>query len=276
MKDILIIGAGPAGLTAAIYALRSGKSVLLLEAKQYGGQIVNTPDIENYPGLAHVSGYEFAENLYQQAKSFGAELVFETAAAIEDRGDHKVVRTTLDHTYEGRAVILATGAKNRPMGLEREEELIGRGISYCATCDGMFFRKKDVAVFGGGNTALEDALFLSNYCNKVYLIHRRDQFRGSDADLKKLTGRENVEFVLNCNVTKLLGEPRLSAIEVTDKLTGEIRTIEVAGLFVAIGQIPDNAAFSNVAALDEKGYIASGEDCLTKTPGIFYAVVCRT
>ena len=275
MKDIIIIGAGPAGLTAAIYALRAGKSVLLLEAKQYGGQIVNTPDIENYPALPHVSGYEFAENLYKQAMSFGAELLFETAVGIEDKGDVKVVRTKAN-AYEAKAVILSTGAKNRPMGLEREEELIGRGISYCATCDGMFFRKKDVAVYGGGNTALSDALFLSNTSNKVYVIHRRDAFRGSEADLEKLKARDNIEFMLNSTVTKLLGEPKLTGVEVTNKITGETRVLEVAGLFVAIGQMPDNGAFSNVAELDEKGYIIAGETAKTMTPGVFTAGDCRT
>lgn len=275
MKDIVIIGAGPAGLTAAIYALRAGKSVLLLEAKQYGGQIVNTPDIENYPALPHVSGYEFAEALYQQAMSFGAELKFETAVGIEDAGPHKIVRTK-ENVYEAKAVIIATGAKNRPMGLEREEALIGRGVSYCATCDGMFFRKKDVAVYGGGNTALSDALFLSNTSNKVYLIHRRDAFRGSEADVEKVKARPNVEFVLNSTVTKLLGEEKLSGVEVTNKNTGETRTLEIAGLFVAIGQMPDNGAFAQVAPLDEKGYVEAGENCRTKTPGVFTAGDCRT
>lgn len=275
MKDIIIIGAGPAGLTAAIYALRAGKSVLLLEAKQYGGQIVNTPDIENYPALPHVSGYEFAEALYQQAMSFGAELKFETAVGIEDAGPHKIVRTK-ENAYEAKAVIIATGAKNRPMGLEREEALIGRGVSYCATCDGMFFRKKDVAVYGGGNTALSDALFLSNTSNKVYLIHRRDAFRGSEADVEKVKARPNVEFVLNSTVTKLLGEEKLSGVEVTNKNTGETRTLEIAGLFVAIGQMPDNGAFAQVAPLDEKGYVEAGENCRTKTPGVFTAGDCRT
>ena len=276
MKDVIIIGAGPAGLTAAVYALRAGKSVLLLEAKQYGGQIVNTPDIENYPAVPHISGYEYAENLYQQAKSFGAELVFETAVGIEDRNDHKVVTAASGRSYEGKTVIVATGAKNRPMDLPREEDLIGRGVSYCATCDGMFFRKKDVAVFGGGNTALSDALFLSNYCNHVYLIHRRDAFRGSASDVEKLKERENVTFVLNSTVTKLIGEPILSAIEVTDKVTGETKEIPVAGLFVAIGQMPDNEAFREILDLDEKGYISATESCRTKTPGVFTAGDCRT
>ena len=276
MKDVIIIGAGPAGLTAAIYALRAGKSVLLLEAKAYGGQIINTPEIDNYPAMPHVSGFEFAQKLYEQAVSFGAELVYEAAVGIESSGDVKVVTTSSNNKYEAKAVIIATGAKNRPMGLAREEELIGRGVSYCATCDGMFYRRKDVAVFGGGNTAVEDALFLSQYCNKVYVIHRRQQFRADAADVEKLKARENVEFVLDCNVTDLIGEDKLSAVEVTNKVDGSRREIPVAGLFVAIGQMPDNGAFSNAVELDEKGYVAANESCRTKTPGVYVAGDCRT
>ena len=170
MKDVIIVGAGPAGLSAAIYTQRSGKSALVLEATTYGGQIINTPDIANYPGLAHVSGVEFATNLYNQAKDLGAEILFQRVTGVEDRGEIKVVKTPKAE-YACRAVILATGAKNRPLGLDNEQSLIGKGVSYCATCDGMFFRGKDVAVNGGGNTALEDALFLSNYCEHVTLIH---------------------------------------------------------------------------------------------------------
>ncbi|MDO4619292.1 MAG: thioredoxin-disulfide reductase [Lachnospiraceae bacterium] len=275
-KDLIIVGAGPAGLTAAIYGLRAGKSVLLIEAKAYGGQIINTPDIENYPGLAHVSGFEFAQALYEQVTSFGGELVYGTAAAVGEESGLKTVTTADGTVYTAKAVILATGAKNRPIGLEREEELIGRGVSYCATCDGMFFRKKTVAVYGGGNTALGDALFLSSICEKVYLIHRRDAFRGSAADLEKLKKCTNVEFVLNSNVTKLIGEEKLTAVEVTDKLSGKRRELEVAGLFVAIGQIPDNTAFAAVADLDKSGYIIADEDCRTKTPGVYTAGDCRT
>ena len=276
MKDIIIIGAGPAGLTAAIYAQRAGRSVLLLEARSYGGQIINTPEIDNYPALPHISGFEFAAKLYEQAVSFGAEIVYEAAAAIEDKGDVKVVTTSKNNKYEARAVIIATGAKNRPMGLDREQELIGRGISYCATCDGMFFRKKDVAVFGGGNTAIEDALFLSQYCNKVYVIHRRDKFRGDAADVEKLRQRENVEFVLDSVVTALLGEDKLQGIEVTNTKDGGKREIAVSGLFVAIGQMPDNGAFADLVDLDDKGYVVAGESCKTKTAGIYTAGDCRT
>ncbi len=274
MTDIIIIGAGPAGLTAAIYALRAGRSVQIFEAKTYGGQIVNTPDIENYPGLKHVSGFEYATTLYEQATGFGAELINEAVIAVEDKGDIKEVRTDSD-TYSAKAVIIATGAKNRHMGIDREEELIGKGISYCATCDGAFFRGKDVAVAGGGNTALSDALFLSNYCSTVYLIHRRDEFRGSRAETEKVREKENIRLVLNSTVEELIGDKTLSAVKVKDKISGEIKEIAVNALFVAIGQEPDNEAFRNVADLDEKGYILAPENCKTKTPGIFIAGDCR-
>ena len=275
MTDIVIIGAGTAGLTAAIYALRAGKTVLLLEAKAYGGQIVNTPDIENYPGIKHISGFDFATGLYEQAVDLGAKLRYEKALSIEDRGDTKVVHTR-KREFECKAVILATGAKNRPLGLDREEELVGSGISYCATCDGAFFKGKDVAVNGGGNTALEDAAYLANYCSKVYLIHRRDAFRGDEKDVEKLRQMPNVEFVLNSTVTALHGENRLESITVRNKITEEETEIPVAGLFIAVGQMPDNQAFADQAELDEKGYIIAGEDCLTKTPGIYTAGDCRT
>lgn len=276
MTDIIIVGAGTAGLTAAIYGVRAGKSVLVFEAGAYGGQIINTPDIENYPGIAHISGFDFATGLYQQATDLGAEVKFEQVVSIQNEGDHKKVQTSAGSTYECKAVILATGAKNRPLNLDREKELIGKGVSYCATCDGMFFKKKDVAVNGGGNTALEDAAYLADICNKVYLIHRREQFRGDEADVEKLRKKGNVEFVLNSTVTKLLGDQKLDGVEVTDKVTKEKRVIPVSALFVAIGQMPDNGAFANLVDLDGKGYIEAGENCRTKDDGIFTAGDCRT
>lgn len=276
MTDIIIIGAGPAGLTAAIYAQRSGKSVLILEARAYGGQILNTPEIDNFPAMPGVSGFEFASKLYEQARSFGAQVIFEAAVSIEDKGGIKTVKTSKNNSYDCKAVIIATGAKNRPMGLDREQELIGKGVSYCAACDGMFFRKKEVAVFGGGNTAVEDALFLSRYCSKVTVIHRRDKFRADEADVEKLRAKENIEFVLDSTVTKLIGDEKLTAIEVTNKIDGSVREIPVSGLFVAIGQMPDNVAFANVVTLDDKGYISAGENCQTRTRGIYTAGDCRT
>lgn len=273
--DIVIVGAGTAGLSAAIYAVRAGKRVIVLEATTHGGQIVNTPEVENYPGIQKISGFEFANNLYEQAKSLGAEVIYEKVIGIEVNGEEKIVHTTKED-YQAKAVILATGAKNRPLGLEHEKEWIGAGISYCATCDGMFYRGKDVAVAGGGNTALEDAIFLTNYCRKVYLIHRRDAFRGEEKLLQTLKEKPNVEFVLKANITRLIGEDGVDGVEVEDKNTHEKRVIDVMGLFVAIGQMPENSEFINVVDLDKGGYIEAKEDCKTKTKGIFTAGDCRT
>lgn len=273
--DIVIVGAGTAGLSAAIYAVRAGKSVIVLEATTHGGQIVNTPEVENYPGIKKISGFEFANNLYKQVKSLGAEVIYEKVIGIEVNGEEKIVHTTKED-YQAKAVILATGAKNRPLGLEHEKEWIGAGISYCAICDGMFYRGKDVAVAGGGNTALENAIFLTNYCRKVYLIHRRDAFRGEEKLLQTLKEKPNVEFVLNANITRLIGEDGVDGVEVEDKNTHEKRVIDVMGLFVAIGQMPENSEFINVVDLDKGGYIEAKEDCKTKTKGIFTAGDCRT
>ena len=280
MYDIIIIGAGPAGLSAAIYARRSGKSVLVLEEKSYGGQIVNTPNIENYPGIAHISGFEFATNLYNQAKDFGAEFKFEKAIGVEDNGNSKVVKTSKDE-HEAKAVIIATGAKNRKLGFDNEDSLVGKGVSYCATCDGMFFKDKAVAVNGGGNTAVEDAMFLSNYCSKVYIIHRRDEFRADDKDVERLKEKENVELVLDSTVSEILsktdesGNEHVSGVKVRNKNTDEERVLDVEGLFIAIGQVPDNESFKDVVEL-ENGYVKALEDCKTNTPGIYVAGDCRT
>ena len=274
MYDIIIIGAGPAGLTAAIYARRASKSVLVLEALSYGGQIINTPDIENYPAVPHVSGFDFATKVYQQAEALGAEFVFEKAVGIKDNGSTKTV-VTAENEYEGKAVIVATGSENRKLGLPNEEELVGRGVSYCATCDGAFYRGKTVAVVGGGNTALEDALYLADIAQTVYLIHRRDAFRGDEATVTSLKQRDNVKFIYNSTVTKLNAEKRLTSIEVTDK-NGEVSTIELNGLFVAVGRIPENQNFAALIKLDEAGYVAAGEDCITNVAGIFAAGDNRT
>ncbi len=275
MYDIAIIGAGPAGLSAAIYGQRAGKKTLLIDAKGFGGQIINTPEVENYPGIKKVSGLELATNLYEQATELGAEIVYEKAVGIEDTGASKKVKTE-SAVYETKSVIIATGAKNRPMGLENEEKYTGAGVSYCATCDGAFFRGRDVAVIGGGNTALEDAEVLSGIADKVYLIHRRDQFRGEEANVKRLREKDNVEFVLNSVPVELVGDTMISGLKVKNVKTEEVITLLVQGVFVAIGQMPDNKDFADVAGLNDKGYVAAGEDCLTATPGIFTAGDCRT
>ncbi len=278
MYDIIIIGAGTAGLSAAIYGRRSGKNVLVIEKLSYGGQIINTPEIENYPGIQKISGFEFATALNKQAKDLGAEIVSGDVTGVSANGPDNASFTVVTNKaeYEGSKVIIATGSKNRPLGLEHEKEWIGKGISYCATCDGMFFRGKTVAVAGGGNTALEDAAFLSNYCEKVYLIHRRNELRGEQKLQDNLREKENVEFVLNVAIDGIDGQDRLSSINVSDKETGEKRNIPIDGLFIAIGQMPQNEVFVPLVELDDKGYIIAGEDCKTKTPGIYAAGDCRT
>lgn len=284
MYDILIAGGGTAGLSAAIYGVRAGKKVIVLEQKSYGGQIVNSPEVVNYPGIPKISGFEFAKGLYEQATGLGAEyktgkvVRIERVAGAEEEYLRAAALTAdgIEHTYETRTVILATGAKNRPLGLPREDALVGAGVSYCATCDGMFFRGKDVAVVGGGNTALEDAMFLASYCRKVYLIHRREEFRGEEKLAENLRGKENVEFVLNAVVEELIGDPMLTGVKVRNLVSGEQLEISVSGLFVAIGQMPDNHDFDELVELDEKGYIQAAEDCKTGATGIFTAGDCRT
>ena len=266
MFDIIIVGAGPAGLTSALYALRANKKVLVLEAKAYGGQIINASLLENYPGLPKVSGFDFATNLYNQVKDLGGTIKFETVIRIED---DKTVITNKDK-YQAKAIILATGAENRKLNIDREEELVGRGVSYCATCDGNFYKNKTVAVVGGGNTALEDAVYLSNIASHVYVIHRRDTFRGEVHYINELKNKENVEFVLNSNVTKLIGIDRLNAIEVTNN-DGTKKEINVDGLFVAVGQAPKNEIFKNIIELDDKGYIISEDGVHTNQEGIYVA-----
>lgn len=275
MYDIIIVGAGTAGMSAAIYGVRSGKKVLILEGTMYGGQIVNTPEIENYPGIKKVSGFEFATNLYEQALELGAEIVMDQVMSVQ-KVDGMYEIQGESELYIGKTVILATGSKNRTLGLEKEAELLGRGISYCATCDGAFFKNKVVAVNGGGNTALEDASFLSNYCKRVYLIHRRDIFRGEEKLVAQLKEKKNVEFVLNTVIKQINGEQRLESIDIENVKTKLCGQVAVDGLFVAVGRIPENGVFQNIAELDEQGYIVALEDCKTNTEGVFAAGDCRT
>jgi thioredoxin reductase (NADPH) len=269
MYDIIIVGAGPAGLTAAIYARRASKKVLVLEAKTYGGQIINTLEIDNYPAAPHISGFDFATNLYNQAKECGAEIIFEKVVDINDNKDIKEV-ITVNNKYIGKTIILATGSDNRKLKLDREEELVGKGVSYCATCDGAFYRNKDVAIIGGGNAALEDAIYLSDIVNKVYIIHRRDEFRADELLVNQLKEKNNIEYILNSNVTKLYGDNVLESIEVTNS-NGDKQDIKVDGLFIAVGRIPENQNFAKLINLDKSGYIIAGEDCKTNIEGIFVA-----
>ena len=270
MYDIIIVGAGPAGLTAALYALRANKKVLIFEAKAVGGQILYATNVENYPGIEKISGEEYSKNLYNQVKNLGAEFKYETVIRIDE---NKVVYTNNpenDITYEAKAVIIATGVENRKLNIEGEKDYLGKGVSYCATCDGPFFKNKEVAIVGGGNTALEDAVYLSGVAKKVYLIHRRDSFRGEDMYLKELKKTPNVEFILNSNVTKINGKDNLESLEITNT-NEEVFTLKVDGLFVAVGQSPRNEIFNNVVDIDERGYIISEDGVHTKTEHIYVA-----
>lgn len=266
MYDIIIIGAGPSGMSAALYALRANKKVLLLEKGCFGGQIINASNIENYPALPNISGYDFATNLYNQIKSLGVVLKYEEVLEVTDKKE--VI--TRKNTYKGKSIIIATGLKKRKLNLENEDRLLGSGISYCATCDGNFYKNKKVAVVGGGNTALEDALYLSNIASKVYLIHRRDKFRGEEKLISDVKEKSNIELILNSNITKIIGEEILNSIEITDN-RNNISKLEIDGLFIAIGNIPDNNRFKNITDLDENGYIIANPNLKTKTNNIYVA-----
>lgn len=322
MRDIIVIGAGTAGLTAALYARRAGKTALVLESENFGGQITYSPRVENYPGISRISGNEFANALFEQVMELGAELEMERVTALlpanaeegpgesagdraggsgpggADAGEGKPVAAlgaltsesapcwrvvTEDGSHLAAAVIIATGAKHRTLGLPGEEELIGEGVSYCALCDGAFYRDKVVAVVGGGDTALQDALFLAGGCAKVYLIHRRDTFRGEARWVELLRNAPNVEFILDTVVTGLEAgnedfaeaSAGLTALWLENRRVGEKRRLPVDGLFVAVGQAPANEAFAGLLPLDGAGYIIAGEDCRTPAPGVFAAGDCR-
>ena len=250
-------------------------TIFYIEGGAFGGQITSSSNVENYPGIASVSGSEFSMNLLDQAVKLGAETAMEQVTGIREDGSGKVIETA-GKEYPCRSVILATGVTHRHLGVPNEERLTGAGVSYCATCDGMFFRGRDVAVVGGGSTALQDAEFLSNYCRKVYLIHRRDEFRGEDSIVKRLSGKENVEFVLSATVKEIIGDQSVEGLTLNNKKTGEEFKLDVSGVFIAVGQIPKNEIFADVVKLDGDGFILAAEDCVTSHPGIFAAGDCRT
>lgn len=274
MYDIIIIGGGPAGLTAALYALRAGKSVLVIEKSTFGGQITWSPKVENFPTIPSISGAELGDRLTSQVLEQGAELELDEVVSVELDGDIKRVKTDFGGTFEAKALIIAAGARPRTLGIPGEDALMGAGVCFCAVCDGAFYKDRPVAVNGGGNSALQDAMLLSDTCSKVYLIHRRDTFRGEARLVEALRARENVEFVLNSSITALIGQDELSGLIVTND-KGESREISVDGLFVAIGHVPDNGVFSKLIDLDKGGYADSDESCTTKTPGVFVAGDCR-
>ena len=271
--DVAIIGGGPAGLTAGIYAARAGKSTAVIERGLIGGQITFTDSIDNFPAAPGMNGAEYAMKIQSQAESFGAEIIMDEITEVttpETEGGTFKIKGNSDE-YEATAVVLATGLDNRKMGISGEDGLISRGISFCAVCDGAFFRNKEVAVYGGGNTAVEDAAFLANICSKVTIIHRRDRFRAEQAVVDELKALDNVEFVMTSNVVGVNGDKALESITVKNNETGETRDIDVSALFVAIGKIPNGKPFANLVATDEAGYFDIGESCEAGTPGVFVA-----
>lgn len=273
--DVLIIGAGAAGLSAAIYALRSGKTACVFEKSVPGGQILNTPSIENYPALGETDGYSFTQSLVNQAQKHGAAIVNGDITDISL--DCKVKSLVCaGERYEASSVIIAAGCSRRSLNVAGEEQFAGRGVSYCATCDGAFFRGRDVCIVGGGNTALEDALFLANHCRTVYLIHRRDEFRAEDFIVQQVKNKGNIQLVLNSEITEITGENVVTGVSVKNKFTGKVSSFAVNGVFIAIGVVSASQPFCPPVSCDENGYIIAGEDCKTNIAGVFAAGDIRT
>ena len=270
--DIVIVGGGPAGLAAAIYARRAGKSALVLEKNGFGGQIAWSPRVENYPGVAAISGAELSDRMFGQALEMGAEADLAEVTGLAREGALWRVETP-EGDYLARAVILATGARHRRLGVEREEELAGSGVCYCAVCDGAFYKGRPVAVAGGGDSAVQDALLLSNSCSQVYIIHRRGEFRAESANVDALRSRGNVTMLMDSRVTALLGAGELTGVRVEGP--DGSRDIEVDALFVAVGSEADSAPFAGVASTDAAGWFKAGEDCAAGAPGLFAAGDCR-
>lgn len=273
MYDIIIVGAGPAGLTAAIYARRAGKSVLVLEKDTFGGQVTFSPKLENYPGFQEISGNELAQRMLEQALNLGAEIDMDTVISVLDG----VTKTVVGErgSYEARSVIIAAGAKHRRLHLPNEEALIGNGISFCAVCDGAFYQGQHVAVIGGGNTALQEIALLSEVCKRVTVVQNLAFLTGEDRMIKALEAKDNIDYLFNTVVTGYEGVEQLTAVELRNSVTGEASRLAVDGIFLAIGTAPENDAFSSVTDLDEWGYIQADESGRTKTAGIFVAGDCR-
>ena len=276
MTDILIIGGGPAGLTAAVYALRAGKSVLVIEKNGFGGQIAYSPKVENIPGTISISGAEFADQLTEQAMNLGADVELETVVKAEKTGDTFTVTTEEGSQFEGRSLILAVGVKHRTLGLPGENELIGHGISFCAVCDGAFYADQEVVMVGGGNSALQEALLLSEVCKKVTIVQNLPFFTGEQKLAEALQEKDNVEVQFSTLVTGYESKDgNLSGVTVRSEETGGEMTIPADGAFLAVGLVPENDAFAQLAKLDGRGYFDSGEDCVTLTEGVFVAGDCR-
>ena len=276
MYDIIVVGAGAAGMTSALYALRSSKSVLVLESESLGGQIATSPRLENYPSIKAISGEQFADNLFEQITSMGAEFEIEKVVAIEKNADKTFTVKTEYKEYQSKSVIIAAGVKHKHLRTKTDRsDLVGKGVYYCAICDGAFYKGKEVAVIGDANTALQYCLLLSSYCKKVYVYTLFDKFLGDKTLIKAVMAKDNIEWRPETSVIDFIGDDKLTAIEYKDK-DGNILTHEIPAVFVAIGQVPDNSAFSNLVDLDKNGYIIADETCKTKTEGLFVAGDCRT
>jgi len=277
MHDIIIVGGGPAGLTAAIYALRGGKSVLVIEKAGFGGQIAFSPKVENIPGFQLIAGAEFADKLTEQAMALGADVELECVVSVEDKGGVKLVRTEEGSEFEGKAVILANGVKHRMLGLEGEEELVGKGLSFCAVCDGAFYTGQHAAMIGGGNSALQEALLLAEVCSKVTVVQNLPTFTGEQKLADALMAKDNVEVLFSTVVSGYLTrDGELSGLRLRSEVTGQEQEIAVDGAFLAVGLQPENEAFANLCDLNQYGYYDVNEFCTTKTPGVFVAGDCRS
>ena len=276
MYDIIVVGAGPAGLTAAIYARRADKSVLVLERGTFGGQMTFSPKIENYPGFCQISGNELAEKLVEQALNLGAEIDMQEVMGVRKEENGVFCVSCSECDYMARSVIIATGSKHRLLGLPKEEKFIGDGISFCAVCDGAFYVNKTVAVIGGGNSALVEAIMLSDGCEKVYVVQNLDFLTGEEKLAQILRARENVEIICGYVVDEILGQDTFNGIVIRDAKNGEKTRLDLDGMFVAIGQVPENEQYKNLVTLNDRGYIISDEACLTDTEGLYVAGDCRT
>lgn len=277
MYDIIIVGGGPAGLTAAVYALRAGKNVVVIEKNGFGGQIAYSPKVENIPGTQVISGTEFAEKLVEQAMALGADVELETVTKVEKDGDIFRVSTEEGTSYEGKAVILAVGVKHRMLGLPGEEELVGNGLSFCAVCDGAFYTGQEVAMIGGGNSALQEALLLSEVCTKVTVVQNLADFTGEKKLAQAIMEKDNVQVYFSTIVEGYEVENgALCGLQLHNTETGEKKQLKVDGAFLAVGLVPENQAFAHLGKLNDWGYFASGEDCCTETPGVYVAGDCRS
>lgn len=277
MYDLIIIGAGPAGLSAAVYGIRAGLDLIVIEQKPMGGgQVIDTSEVDNYLGIPGIGGFELGEKFRQHADALGVVFQSGNVVSIQDGNDRKVVETADGTRYEARAVIIAGGAQHAKLGVPGEDSFRGQGVSYCATCDGAFFRKRDVAVIGGGDVAVEDAVYLAALCRKVYLVHRRDSLRAAKSLQKKLFSCENVEVIWDSTLQKISGSDLVEGITVRQIRENSEREIAVDGVFIAVGMRPNTEAYRQTVACDEGGYLIAGEDCVTNVPGIFAAGDIRT